>query len=91
MFGRMTALLSIISCVALACTHIQMQNLLVTHQNELTNDVVKVRIFEMSTMSSVRRADPRTLVYVNLSLITIVACVSNSNKGVSTCLKALHA
>lgn len=44
----------------------------------------------MSIMSSERRADPRTLVYVNLSLITIVACVSNSNKGVHTCLKALH-
>ena len=83
-------MLSIISCAAWACTHFYMQDLLVTGQDELTSVDEKVRIFEMSIMSSGRRADPRTLVYVNASLITMVACINNSNQGTKHCLKALH-
>lgn len=42
----------------------------------------------MSIMSSERRADPRTLVYVKSSLITIVACISSGTQLV--CALALR-
>ena len=56
-----------------------MRDLLVIDQIEPTSVDENVRIFEMSIMSTERRAEPRTLVYVNLSLITMVACMNNSN------------
>lgn len=58
------------------CTHPHLQCLLGMDLEGLTSDDVKVRTFEMSIISSERRADPRTLVYVKSSLITIVACIS---------------